>query len=128
MQKTTTLSVNSHSIINTPVISCESNLLLTKNPIILNKGPFQDHPIMQKIRTGIQVVLFCRIEYIIVYMTFPLVQSIKLIREPQAFSPITDNLSELEPLTVRSVLLFFANKSMYTEPRSPVKVNDELSN
>ena len=106
MQKTTTLSVNIHNIIHTPVFSCESDLLLTKTPIILNKGPFQDHPIMQKIRTRIQVVLFCRIEYIIVYMTFPLDQSIKLIREPQAFRAITDILSELEPLTVRSILPF----------------------
>ena len=70
---------------------------------------------MQKIRTRIQVVLFCRIEYIIVYMAFPLVQSIKLIREPQASRAITDILSELEPLTVRCILLFFAIKSMYTE-------------
>ena len=106
MQKTTSLSVNIHSIIHTPVISCESDLLLTKTPMILNKGPPQNHPIMQKIRTRIQVVLFCRIEYIIVYMTFLLVQSIKLIREPQAFRAITDNLSEFEPLTVRSILPF----------------------
>ena len=127
MQKTTTLSVNSQSIINTPVISCESDLLLTKNPIILNKGPFQDHPIMQKIRTRIQVVLFCRIEYIVVYMAFPLVQSIKLIREPQAFRAITDILSELEPLTVRSILLFL-QLNRCTLSFTPVKVNDELSN
>ena len=61
---------------------------------------------MQKIRTRTQVVLFCRIEYIIVYITFPLDQLIKLIREPQAFRAITDILSELEPLTVGSILPF----------------------
>ena len=88
MQKTTTLSVNSHSMMSTAVISCESDLLLTKKTIILNKGPFQVHPIIQTIRARMHILLHRM--HNCVHGFPPPVQSIKLIREPQAFTaPLT---------------------------------------